>query len=437
MVLQGMSHYSPQYRSFVLFVLVIAYIFNFIDRQLMTILLEPIKEEFGASDTAMGFLTGFAFAVFYAFLGVPVARLADNWSRKNVLAISMVIWSAMTAFCGMAANFWQMALLRIGVGIGEAGGTPPSHSLIAAYFPREQRSTAMGIYGSGTQIGVLIGMFGGAVIAEQMGWRWAFFIFGLPGILIGGLVTAVVKEPARELVTETTSMLGDLGRLWRIPAFTVVAFATGFTALAGYGMGTWFPSFLIRVHGLTLTEAGLILGVVGTLGALIGAISGGILCDKLAAEDARWQLRVPSIGAGLSVIFLGLFILWPENQQWRMGEFRIPVAVVFLFLGGVVSSFWIGPTYAAIQTLTPNHMRSQASALLLLILNLIGMGLGPLVVGALSDLLMDRYAEHSVRYAMFISLITVVVGSILYWKGAEKYRWAVGDKINQQASHNF
>ena len=280
-------NYSRSYRNFVLGVLVIAYIFAFIDRQLMTILLEPIKAEFGASDTAMGFLAGFAFALFFGTLGIPVSRLADKWSRRNVLAISMVIWSAMTALCGLAASFWQMALLRVGVGVGEAGGTPPSHSLIASYFPAEQRSTAMGIFGSGTQIGILIGMFGGAVIAEQMGWRWAFFVFGLPGVLIGGLVALVVKEPAKKAGFEAASIVSDLARLWQLPAFAKISFATGFTALAGYGMGTWFPSFLQRVHGLTLTEAGLILGVVGTLGALVGAIVGGVLCDRLASRDAR------------------------------------------------------------------------------------------------------------------------------------------------------
>jgi len=417
--------YSPAYRYFVLSVLVLSYVLSFIDRQLMTILLEPIKAEFGASDTAMGFLTGFAFAIFYAVLGIPVARLADRWSRRNVLAISMVIWSAMTAACGMAGSFWQMAVLRVGVGVGEAGGTPPSHSLISSYFPARERSTAMGIYGSGSQIGVLLGMFGGAVIAETMGWRWAFFIFGLPGVLIGLLVFVVVREPPKAPAPVSTSMMSDVMSLWQTPAFAIISFATAFTALAGYGMGTWFPSFLIRIHGLTLTEAGLTLGIVGTLGALIGAVSGGILCDRLTKIDSRWQLRVPSIGAGLSVVFLGLFLIWPESQQWRLGEYRVPVAVVFLFFGGIVSSFWIGPTYAAIQTLTPSHLRSQASALLLLLLNLIGMGLGPLVVGALSDLLAPELGAQSIRYAMLISLVTVLIGSTLYWMGGNQYRNAV------------
>jgi len=422
--------YSVRYRYFVLSVLVTAYVFNFIDRQLMTILLEPIKAEFGASDTAMGFLSGFAFALFYAVLGIPVARLADRWSRRNVLAMSMVVWSGMTALCGMAGTFWQLAVLRVGVGVGEAGGTPPSHSLIASYFPPEERSTAMGIYGSGSQIGVLVGMLGGAVIADQMGWRSVFFIFGLPGVLVGLLVFMVVKEPVKSAMPNTRSMLEDLTRLWRIPAFALISFATGFTTLAGYGMGTWFPSFLIRVHGLTLIEAGLILGVVGTFGALIGAISGGILCDRLVSRDVRWQLRLPSVGAGLSVIFLGLFVLWPESLQWQLGEYRVPHAAVFLFFGGIVSSFWIGPTFAAIQTLTPDHLRSQASALILLLVNLIGLGLGPVVVGVLSDLLAPEFGVESIRYAMLISLVTIVIGSILYWMGGDKYRGAITQEVS-------
>ena len=423
--------YSRTYRYFVLGVLLVAYVFAFIDRQLMTILLEPIKAEFGASDTAMGFLSGFAFAVFFGTLGVPVARLADKWSRRNVLAISMVIWSATTALCGLAANFWQLALMRVGVGIGEAGGTPPSHSLIASYFPVNERSTAMGIFGTGSQIGILIGMFGGALIAAEMGWRWAFIIFGVPGVAIGVLVAVLVREPARPPAPKPARMRADLRRLWRMPSFSGIAYATSLTALAGYGMGTWFPSFLIRVHGLSLTEAGLVLGVVGTTGALIGAVSGGLLCDRLAAKDKRWQLRLPAVGAGLSVIFLGMFLVYPEGHNAHFGDFRVPVAAAFQFFGAIASAFWIGPTYAAVQTLTPAHLRSQASALLLLLLNLIGLGLGPVLVGMLSDGLTNIYGAHAIRYAMLISLVTVVIGSYLFWRAGDLYRHA----IEQQDTH--
>ncbi len=415
--------------------LLIGYTLNFLDRQLMTILLEPIKAEFGVSDTAMGFLTGFAFAIFYATLGVPVARLADRWSRRNVLAGAMVIWSLMTALCGMAASFWQLVLVRIGVGVGEAGGTPPSHALIAAYFPVAQRSTAMGVYASGAQIGVLIGMFGGALIAEHLGWRWAFFIFSLPGVLLGLLVMLTIREPLSPVQpeasapTKSSSMARDVLTLWRLPAFGIVALATGCTALAGYGMGAWLPSFLIRVHGLSLVEAGLILGVVGTLGALVGAVTGGLLCDRLAARDARWQLWIPAIGAGLSMVFLGTALLWPEAQHWVLADFQIPVATVFLFFGGVFSLFWVGPVTAIVQTITPEHLRAQASALLLLLFNLIGMGLGPLLVGILSDALTPDLGPEAIRYAMLISLVTVLIGAAGYCRAAPLYRAGARSRV--------
>jgi predicted MFS family arabinose efflux permease len=395
---------TTRYPYFVLTVLLLVHIFNFIDRQVLTILLEPIKAEFGASDTAMGFLSGFAFAVLYATMGVPVARLADNWSRTRVLAAGAFIWSAMTTLCGMATSFWQLAMYRLGVGVGEAGGTPPSHALIAAYFPVEKRSSAMAVYASGSQFGVLIGLFGGALIAEAYGWRAVFFAFGVPGMLLGLVVLATIREPAQRPTPSGQSMWQDVQHLWRVQSLVALAVAAGLTALAGYGMGAWFPSFLIRVHGMSLSEAGLVLGLVGTLGSLIGGISGGVICDRLAARDARWQLRFPAIGAAASVLFLGLFLTWPESQFWMLGDFHVPVAV---------------------QALTPEHLRAQASAMLLLLLNLIGMGLGPLLVGVLSDLLHGELAQQSVRYAMVISLVTVIGGALVYWRASSDYAQAL------------
>lgn len=415
------TEFSPAYRRVVLALLVVCYVFNFIDRQLMTILLEPIKTEFGASDTAMGFLTGFAFALFYATLGVPVARLADRWSRRNVLAIAMVLWSGLTALCGAAGSFWQMALLRVGVGVGEAGGTPPSQSLIADYFPPEQRATAMGIHATGPQIGVLLGMFGGAIIAESLGWRMAFVIFGLPGVLVGLLIAVVIREPRAEPQPAGESMWGAIGRIWRTPAFAMLSIATAFTALSGYGLGTWAPSFLIRIHGLSLTEAGLILGLVGTFGALLGAIIGGIACDRLARRDRRWQLRLPAIGAAVSLVFMSLFVMWPESGVWTLGEFRVPHAAAFLFLGSVFSSFWLGPTYAAVQNLAPVHLRTQAAAMLMLLFNLIGMGIGPIAVGVFSDLWQPALGVEALRYAMLAGLSGTVLGTIFYWISAKPY----------------
>ena len=243
-----MTHqqFTPRYRYYVLILLTITYCLNFVDRQLMTILLEPIKNEFGVSDTAMGFLTGFAFALFYATLGVPVARLADNWSRRNVLAWSLAVWSGLTALCGAATSFAQMALLRVGVGVGEAGGTPPSHSLIADYFPPEQRSSAMSIHATGTQLGVMVGMFGGAVIADAYGWRTAFVVFGLPGVLLSLLIAKTVKEPIKEAaVTRSESLLNSVKSIWAIPSFSLTAVATALTMKAGGVEGVFAPSLFL------------------------------------------------------------------------------------------------------------------------------------------------------------------------------------------------
>ena len=418
--------FSPRYRNLVLALLVVTYAFNFIDRQLMTILLEPIKEEFGASDTAMGFLTGFAFALFYATLGVPVARLADRWSRKKVLTISLALWSGLTALCGAAGSFTQMALLRIGVGVGEAGGTPPSHSLIADYFPPEKRSSAMSIHATGTQIGILVGMFGGALIADAYGWRMAFIAFGVPGVLLSLIIAAGVKEPVKTVQhIEQGSAWQAVKTIWKIPGFAFLALATAFTALSGYGLGAWAPSFLIRVHQLSLVEAGLLLGIAGVVSGLSGAIVGGILCDRMTVKDKRWQLWLPAIGAFLSVPFQAAFLLWPEQSQWLIGDFHVPVAIIFMLAGGFFASFWIGPTYAAVQNFTPSHLRTQASAMLLLVLNLIGMGLGPLLIGILSDSLASAHGDYSLRYALVASLVAVLLGSFLYTKAAKPYQQVI------------
>ena len=425
------TQFTPRYRNYVLLLLTITYCLNFVDRQLMTILLEPIKNEFGVSDTAMGFLTGFAFAMFYATLGVPVARLADNWSRRNVLAWSLAIWSGLTALCGAATSFSQMALLRIGVGVGEAGGTPPSHSLIADYFPPEKRSSAMSIHATGTQFGILIGMLGGALIADTFGWRTAFVVFGLPGVLLSLLIVKTVKEPIKKVVsTSTDSLLDTVKSIWAIPSFGLMAVATALTALSGYGLGAWGPSFLIRVHGLTLVEAGLLLGIAGTFSGLFGAIIGGFLCDRLSKKDTRWQLWLPSIGALVSVPLQGAFLLWPEQSYWLIGDLHVPIAIVFMLFGGMFASFWIGPTYAAVQNLAPTNKRTQASAMLLLMLNLIGMGLGPLFVGILSDVLIPQFDDYSLRYALVVSLAAVLAGSFLYAKAAGPYRRVMDSRVH-------
>jgi MFS family permease len=418
------EHFSAQYRNYVLALLTLGYLFNFVDRQVMTILLEPIKNEFGVTDTHMGFLSGLAFALFYATLGVPVARLADNWSRRNVLAISMTIWSAVTALCGMAGNFWQLAALRIGVGVGEAGGVPPSQSLLADYFPPEKRSLALGVLAAAPNVGILVGLFGGAIIAEAYGWRAVFVVFGAPGVLLAILLFFTVKEPPkipRPTVTGKDSLWRTVRKIYAIPAFPYISIAVGFTAISGYGFGVWSPSFLIRVHGVSIVDAGLYLGLIGAIGGGLGTVLGGYVCDKLAARNPVWQLRLPAVGILLALPLQIAFLLWPEQDTFLIAGKVVPTAILFMAASSVFAGCWIGPTYAAVQNLVPPYWRTQASALLLLAFNLLGMGLGPLLVGLLSDTLAASHAENSIRYALLYSLVTVVVGATLYLLGNRHY----------------
>ena len=420
------TQYSAGYRWYVLCVLTLGYIFNFIDRQVMTILLEPIKAEFGATDTLMGLLTGLAFALFYATLGVPMARLADRWSRRNVLAISMAVWSGMTALCATATSFGQLALYRIGVGVGEAGGTPPSQSLLADIFPPAQRSLAQGVLASGTNIAVLVGLFGGALLADAYGWRNVFWIFGVPGVALAVLIRLTVREPVREIrvVEEDGSLWSAIQRISALPGFPAIALAVGMTAVSGYGLGVWSPSFMIRVHGLSLVDAGLYLGLIGVFGGILGTLLSAILVDRLAQQDARWQLRLPMIGVLISIPTQTLFLLWPAEHLWMLGDRPFPVALVFMFFSAIFASFWIAPSYAAVQNLVPAHWRTQAAALLLFILNLLGMGLGPLVVGWLSDVY-GGLGDVSIRYALLSSLIFCAAGAFAFSRAKDPYAQAV------------
>ena len=421
------AQFRPGYRNYVLLILTLGYVFNFVDRQVMTILLEPIKAEFGASDTQMGLISGLAFALFYATLGVPVARLADRWSRRNVLALSMTTWSAVTAACGVAGSFWQLALLRIGVGIGEAGGTPPSQSLITDYFPPERRAFAQGVLATAPNIGVLVGLFGGALIAEAYGWRNVFFVFGLPGVVLALLLYFTVREPEKPRVTAVNdgSLWAAITGIFSLPSFLAIAFGVGFAAIPGYGLGVWSPSFLVRVHGMSLVDAGLWLGVIGVIGGSVGTILSGILVDKLAVRDTRWQLRIPALGLLLAMPLQALFLLWPEGSVFLVGTKVVPVALLFMALSAIFACFWIAPSYAAVQNLVPGHWRTQASALLLLVFNLLGLGLGPLMVGMLSDALAHMGAQ-SVRWALVSSLSMGLVAAAVYWRGASVYRDIVG-----------
>ncbi len=399
---------SRAYSRYVLGLLFVVYVFNFIDRQILSILLEPIKADLGVSDTAMGFLTGIAFALFYTTAGIPIARWADPGTRRTVIALGLLVWSAMTAVSGLARVFWQLALARIGVGVGEAACSPPAHSLLADYFPPERRATALAVYAMGIHVGVLGGFLIGGWINELFGWRQAFFVVGLPGVVLALVVRLTVREPPRGVwegaaAGAVATSTGEVLRLvWGLRTFRHMAFAAALHSFAAYGMASWGPAFLMRVHGMGTGEIGTWLGLISGIGGATGAVTGGMLADRLGRRDVRWSLWIPALASLVQIPFWFAFLLLPEAVPALL--WSIPAT-----LGGAM---WLGPVFATTQGLVPPHMRAMASALLLFVINLIGLGLGPQSVGVLNDVLAERAGTHAIRYSL------LVVGLMNSWAAA-------------------
>ncbi len=401
---------SPGYAGYVLGLLFVVYVFNFIDRQILTILLEPIKQELGVSDSAMGFLTGGAFAIFYTFAGIPIGRFADRGVRRSVIAVGAALWSAMTALSGLAQSFVQLALARIGVGIGEAGCSPPAHSLLSDYFPPERRATALAVYASGIHFGTAFGWLAGGQIADALGWRAAFFVVGLPGILLAALVQLTVREPPRGL--SEGSRAGDAPStrevfdfLWSLRSFRHLSLASALTAFGGYAVATWTPTFLVRVHGMSLAEAGTWLGLIAGLAGASGAYLGGAVADRLRARDPRYSLWVPALASVAGLPFAGLLLFWPDPRA----------ALLLSIPSTVFGAMWLGPIFALTQTLVRVRMRAVGSAILLFIINLIGLGLGPQTVGLLNDLLRPRFGAGAVRWSLAAVVLAMSLWAALHF----------------------
>lgn len=417
-------------RHYALAILTITYVFNFLDRQLLAILLEPIKNEFGVSDTAMGILYGLTFALFYATLAIPVARLADKRSRRNILAFAAGLWSTMTLLCGFAANYTQMLLLRIGVAVGEAGGVPPSQSLIVDYYPPEQRTRAMAIFSSGTFVGTLLAMVAGALIAEHYGWRAAFIIIGAPGILLAVLIRFTVKEPKRgawDNIEDTdqsiveNSFIDTVKMMWSTSSIRYTMIGYGLAGLAGYGLGFWVPTFMIRIHDASLVQAGLLIGGLGAIAGLIGSLFGGWICDKYAQKDRRWLLFIPIISLLISLPVMLLFLNWSVDDVFTVMNQTIPVAILIYCIAGFVGAWWIAPTYIVVQELVAPNQRTLVCAILLFFMNIMGFGLGPTLVGLLSDSLVANYAELSIRYALMIVMSAYILAMLFYYLASKQF----------------
>jgi MFS family permease len=411
------NHYSStKAKYYVLGLLTVVYSFNFIDRQLLSILQESIRAELSLSDSQLGLLTGFAFAVFYVVAGLPIARWADRSNRRNIIALSVGLWSLMTAMSGFVQNYAQLLAARIGVGVGEAGGSPPSHSVISDIFPPESRASAISFYSTGVSIGILFGFLLGGWLNELFGWRVAFVVVGAPGILIAIIVRYTLTEPIRGLSEnrhasdETVSFKDVLTVLWRRVSFRHMALGAALNAFASYSTSNWTASFFIRSYGMTTGELGTWLALIMGLGGAIGVFGGGLLADKLGRQDKRWYMWVPSLAGFISVPFMiGVYVV--DNAY---------LALCFSVVPGVLFNVYLGNTIATTHGLVGLRMRATASAILFLILNMIGLGIGPWSVGILSDSLSQSLGDDSLRQAMLYIIPVMMFWSACHFSLAAK-----------------
>lgn len=410
-----MEETSRTYRRYALFMLLAVFTTSHVDRHILNILLEAIRAEFVLSDTELGLLSGVAFAIFYATLGLPVAMWADRGNRRNIIILALSLWSAMTALCGLAQSFIQLLLFRIGVGVGEAGSNPPSHSMISDLFPPNERATAMGIFGAGANLGVLIGFPIGGWLNQFFGWRTAFLAVGIPGLILAAVVAMTVREPRRGAADGLVGKPARAPSLWAVFAHMARSRALVLIILAGttatfvaYAAVAWLPAYLLRTFdvqtGLVGTTLSLMMGGVGAA----GTFSGGIIADRLARRDPRWRVWFGSVALLFGLPFLIAMLF--ATSFW---------AAIFLYaLPAFVGIIYLGPTFALIQGLVPIHMRSVAASINLFIGNLVGLGLGPLTVGILSDLYGTTTGAASLRYAILtVSMLWIVAAVLFFFSG--------------------
>ncbi|HVY84338.1 MAG TPA: MFS transporter [Caulobacterales bacterium] len=394
----------------VLALLFLVYSFNFIDRQIIGILAVPIKTELHASDTLMGLLGGPAFALFYTLLGVPIAWLADRTSRTWIMTLALVVWSGFTAVCGVAANFWQLFAARVGVGVGEAGGVAPAYSLITDYFPPRERARAMAVYSFGIPLGSAAGVLLGGIVASLVDWRVAFLAVGLAGVAIAPFFRALVREPERgrfdaaPAAKERVSLGKAFATLAPKPSFWLMSIGAGCSSLVNYGVFFWTPSFIVRSFHYTLLDASKFYATILLVGGVIGVAFGGVLADWLGKRSRAFYAAIPAVAFCITApLFVG-------------GLLSYSPATAFLFFlpPTAFALAWLGPVITAVQHLGPANMRSTASALFLFINNLLGLGLGTLVIGAISQALTAQFGDDALRYSMIVGAGFYLLAAVFF-----------------------
>ena len=407
---------SARARYYALGLLTVVYTFNFVDRQLLSILQESIKADLLLSDQQLGLLTGFAFALFYTLAGIPIARYADRNNRRNVVAIAIALWSFMTAISGLVQNYLQLLLARIGVGVGEAGGSPPAHSMISDIFPPERRASALAFYSMGINFGILFGFLAGGWLNEFFDWRVAFFVVGAPGIVVALFVRYTLREPIRGLMEDRQDVATDtpfpevLKLLWSRLSFRHLAIGGALNAFAGYSSSNWTASFMIRSHDMSTGELGTWLALIMGVGGAIGVFWGSYIAERLAKFDVRWYMWMPTITGMICVPFMiATYVV--EGAY---------TALIVSIVPGILFNVYLGNSLAMTHALVGLRMRAVASAILFFLINLIGMGLGPWGVGLLSDMLSAELGNESLRYAMLYLLPAAMGWSAVHFLMASR-----------------
>ncbi|MDG1921856.1 MAG: MFS transporter [Glaciecola sp.] len=426
------SALSPVRTRITLFLLALIYVFSYIDRNLIAIVIEPIKQEFGVSDTVMGAVSGLAFAVLYSVFSFPLSRLADSGvNRKSIVAVCCGLWSLATMASGMVGQFWQFVIFRMTVAIGEAGGTSPSISMVSDLYPPHKRSFAISLYMLGPHIGLLAAMALGGWIAQEFGWRAVFIFFGAPGIVIALLLYVFGRDPGMGVYdTEAEKQVrlqpqgkffNDLRDIIKIKGFLYICMGTAVAGMVGYGYGIWAPTFMVRNFDMTLAHAGLSFGLASGVFAAVGSMFSGYYCDKLCRTNTRWQLRMPVIGVLLSIPFGYGFLFWPADAIWQLGSVKIPHAIIFAAGFSFFNSWWPTLAFAAVSKLVNSKQRATSIAMLALFLTLFGAGIGPLLTGTFSDLFSQTDAGEGLQYAILLMLIMLVLSALFYHKAIAPY----------------
>lgn len=409
---------TRSYSAYVLFMVALGQGFSFLDRQIVTILLPAIKADLLVTDTQLGVLSGAAFAIVYGLFGPPLAYFADRVSRRNLMAAAVVVWSAMTTLAGVTQSFGQLMLSRVGVGIGEAGYTPAAYSLISDYFGRARRQTALGIINVGPNIGIVLGLVIGGLVAPALGWRAAFLISGVPGLVFGIVFFLTVREPVRGAMdeggpppmAEPPRFVAGVRTLWSLAAYRNLIVSACLFAFMGIALGTWMPSLLARSYGMAMSSVGPLLGLVVLLTGPTSAILGGVLGDRLGRRGERWSLLLPMAGGALGLPLMCAAIL----------STNLVVTLTLYGLGTMAIGLHIGPIFGLLQNVAPAQLRGMGTAFLTMFSSIFAAGLGPLVVGVVSDALLPKYGDEALRMSMALSTVAflpAILFSVLAFRG--------------------